>query len=117
MIKHLYEQNKISEKTEKILTYVYDYLHKNASNNRFFKFSPSFLGIKKDGKNYLVIKSGKSFVDLHHSGDEEDVKYLENYGLEIKPNPDKRWNSYIVRFKELSEFKQCQDDIVNYMNS
>ena len=79
MIKILNEKSKISEKTEKMLTYVYDYLYKNASNNIFFKFSPSFLGIKKDGKNYLVIKSGKSFVDIYHSGDEEDVKYLENY--------------------------------------
>ena len=100
-----------------MLIYVYDYLQKNAFNNILFKFSPSFLGIRKDGKNYLVIKSGKSFVDIDHCQDEVGVKYLENYGLEIKPNPDKRWNSYIVRFKELSEFKQCQDDIVNYMNS
>ena len=54
-------------------------------------------------------------MDIHHSGDEEDVKYLENYGMEIKL--DKSWNNYFVRFKELSEFKQCQDEIVSYMNS
>ena len=117
MIKHLNEKSKISEKTDEMLTYVYDYLHKNASNDILFKFSPSFLGIRKDGKNYLVIKSGKSFVDIDHCQDEEGVKYLENYGLEIRPNSDKRFKSYIVRFKELSEFKQCQDAIVDYMNS
>jgi hypothetical protein len=117
MIKHLYEKSKISEKTEEMLRYIYNVLKSNASQNITFGFSPSFLGIQKDGNNYIVIKTGKSFVDIYHSGDEEDVKYLEKYGLEIKPQSDKRWKSYFVRFKELSEFKQCQDEIVNYMNS
>ena len=117
MIKHLNEKSKISEKTEEMLRYIYNVLKSNASQNITFKFSPSFLGIKKDGNNYIVIKTGKSFVDINHSGDEKDVKYLEKYGLEIKPQSDKRWKSYFVRFKELSEFKQCQDEIVNYMNS
>jgi hypothetical protein len=117
MIKHLNEKSKISEKTEEMLRYIYNVLKSNASQNITFKFSPSFLGIKKDGNNYIVIKTGKSFVDINRSGDEKDVKYLEKYGLEIKPQSDKRWKSYFVRFKELSEFKQCQDEIVNYMNS
>ena len=30
---------------------------------------------------------------------------------------NKSWNDYAVEFKELSKFEQCQDEIVNYINS
>ena len=115
MIKHLYEKNKISEKTKEILRYIDNFLRSKKAKNITFGYSPTNYSIKKDGRNHLVIKSKKTFVDIYHSGDEEDVKYLENYGMEIKL--DKSWNNYFVRFKELSEFKQCEDAIVDYMNS
>jgi hypothetical protein len=117
MIKQLNEKSKLSDTTEKMLTYVYDYLYKNASDNISFKFTPSYLSVKKDNQNFFWIRSSKSTIDITHCEDKTSINYLKSFDLEIIEVSDKRFDNYFVRFKELSEFKQCQDAIVDYMNS
>ena len=119
MIEYLLENNKLSEKTQEILIYVYDHLHKNKSGNIEFKFTPSFLGIKKDDRNYLNIKTTQSAVTIEHLKEGECKKFLESQQIEVNPMTEVRWKekgSYAVKFKELEDFKKCKDKIVEYMN-
>ncbi len=113
MIKHLFGNKPGYDNTKKILRYIDNFLESNASENISFAYSPTNFSIKKDGRNFLVIKSGKSYVNINSMPKAGEV--LEKYGVEIEF--DKNWKNYFVRFKELSEFKQCQDAIVSYMNS
>ena len=113
MVKHLFGKNKLSDNTKKILRYIDNYLRSNASKNITFGYSPTNYSIKKDGKNFLVIKSNQSYVKITSMAKHGNV--LENYGIELEF--DKIRKNYYVRLKELSEFKQCQDKIVNYINS
>jgi hypothetical protein len=116
MIKNKYENKKISEKTEEILRYIYNVLQSNASQNITFKFSPTLLSVKKDGKNYLGIKSSLNFIDIEHIQDKTGIEYLKSYDLEITPRTGSSKIYHKVRFQNLSEFKKCEDAIVDYMN-
>jgi len=116
MIKDKYENKKISEKTEGILRYIYNILKSNASQNITFKFSPTLLSVKKDGKNYLGIKSSLSSIDIEHIQDKTGIEYLKSYDLEITPRGGGSKPFHKVRFHNLSEFKKCEDAIVDYMN-
>ena len=111
--------NKLSKETEEILRYVYDHLHKNKSGNIEFKFSPSFLGIKKDDRNYLNIKTTQSAVIIERLKEGDCKKFLESQKIEVNSMTEVRWKEkglYAVRFKELDDFKKCKDKIVEYMN-
>ena len=117
MIKDKYENKKISEKTEEILRYIYNILKSKASQNITFKFSPTLLSVKKDGKNYLGIKSSLNFIDIEHIQDKTGIEYLKSYDLEITPRSGSSKIFHKVRFQNLSEFKKCEDAIVDYLNS
>jgi hypothetical protein len=116
MIKNKYENKKISDKTEEILRYIYNVLKSNASPSITFKFSPTLLSVKKDGKNYLGIKSSLNFIDIEHIQDRTGIEYLNSYDLEITPRSGSSKIFHKVRFQNLSEFKKCEDAIVDYMN-
>jgi len=117
MIKDKYEKKQISEKSEEILRYIYNILKSNASQNITFKFSPTLLSVKKDGKNYLGIKSSLNFIDIEHIQDKTGIEYLKSYDLEITPRSGSSKIFHKVRFQNLSEFKKCENVIVDYMNS
>jgi len=117
MIKDKYEKKQISEKSEEILRYIYNILKSNASQNITFKFSPTLLSVKKDGKNYLGIKSSLNFIDIEHIQDKTGIEYLKSYDLEITPRSGSSKIFHKVRFQNLSEFKKCEDAIVDYLNS
>ena len=123
LIEYLSENKKLSQKTEKILKYVYTHLNNNKSDNfKFiFKFSPSYLGIRKDEKIYLRIKTYKSAVIIEHLDENkgEFKNFFKNQGIDVNPMTERRWKVkglYTIKFEELEDFKKCEDKIVEYLN-
>ena len=113
MIKCLYEKSKISEKTEEMIRYIFNYLKENKNDKITFKFSPSLISVKKDERNFLGITSTKTKgIYIEHIQDRDGIQYLKKFGLEISPKS----NFFQVKIPDLSEFKKCQDAIVDYMN-
>jgi hypothetical protein len=113
MIKCLYEKSKISEKTEEMIRYIFNYLKENKNDKITFKFSPSLISVKKDERNFLGITSTKTKgIYIEHIQDRDGIQYLKKFGLEISP----KRNFFQVKIPDLSEFKKCQDAIVDYMN-
>jgi len=113
MIKHLNEKSKISEKTEEMIRYIFNYLKENKNDKITFKFSPSLISVKKDERNFLGITSTKTKgIYIEHIQDRDGIQYLKKFGLEISP----KRNFFQVKIPDLSEFKKCQDAIVDYMN-
>jgi|TARA_Y100000294_G_scaffold169973_1_gene181712 hypothetical protein len=113
MIKCLYEKSKISEKTEEMIRYIFNYLKENKNDKITFKFSPSLISVKKDERNFLGIISTKTKgIYIEHIQDRDGIQYLKKFGLEISPKS----NFFQVKIPDLSEFKKCQDAIVDYMN-
>ena len=113
MIKCLYEKSKISEKTEEMIRYIFNYLKENKNDKITFKFSPSLISVKKDERNFLGITSTKTKgIYIEHIQDRDGIQYLKKYGLEISP----KRNFFQVKIPDLTEFKKCQDAIVDYMN-
>jgi hypothetical protein len=117
MIKKKYETKKISKKTEEMIRYIFNYLKENKTDKIAFKFSPTLISVKKDGRNLLGIKSTQNFIDIEHIQDKTGIEYLKSYNLEIKPRSGSRKTYHKVRFENLSEFKKCEDAMVDYMNS
>ena len=117
MIKKKYETKKISKKTEEMIQYIFNYLKENKTDKIAFKFSPTLISVKKDGRNLLGIKSTQNFIDIEHIQDKTGIEYLKSYNLEIKPRSGSRKTYHKVRFENLSEFKKCEDAMVDYMNS
>ena len=117
MVEYLRENNELSQKTEEILRYVYNHLNKNKDENFEFKdnFTPSYLGIRKDDRIYLRIKTTQSAVTIEHLKEGECIKFLESQNIEVKPMADDK-DKYSVRFWELDDFKKCEDKFVEYLN-
>ena len=117
MIENYLENKKLNQKTERILLYVYNHLNKNKSGNINFKdnFANSYLGIRKDDRIYLRIKTTQSAVTIDHLKEGECKKFLESQNIEVEPMSDKK-DLYKARFYELDDFKKCEDKFVEYLN-
>ncbi len=121
MIKHLTENKKLTPKTEEILLYVYKHLNKNKDENFEFKdnFTPSYLGIRRDDRIYLRIKTTQKEVRIEHLKEGACKNFLENQKIEVNQMTEARWKKkglYFVKFDKLEDFKKCQDKIVEYLN-
>ena len=117
MVENYLEKGKLNPKTAEILLYVYNHLNKNKSGNINFKdnFTNSYLGIRKDDRIYLRIKTTQSAVTIEHLKEGECKNFLESQNIEVKPMSDKK-DLYYVKFKELDDFKKCEDKFVEYLN-
>ena len=100
-----------------MIRYIFNYLKENKTDKIDFKFSPTLISVKKDGKNFMGIKSTKNLIDIEHIQDKTGIDYLKSYNLIITSGTGVSERYHKVRFQNLSEFKKCEDAIVDYMNS
>ena len=73
------------------------------------------MGIRKDDRIYLRIKTTQSAVTIEHLKEGECKKFLESQNIEVEPMSDKK-DLYKARFYELDDFKKCEDKFVEYLN-
>ena len=79
------------------------------------------MGIRKDEKIYLRIKTNKSAVSIEHLDEKiegEFKNFFKSQGIDVNPMTERRWKVkglYTIKFEELEDFKKCEDKIVEYL--
>lgn len=110
-----YEKEKgLAEKTYNILRIeLYNLIEKRASTKKLVLFmrkaSRKFSSIIENSKERkpIVIMNGEIFVRSHSQANQDSIRLLEKYGLEVVLNSPSQWFEYInsTRVKESFEMK------------
>ena len=123
MIIDLRSKTKISEITEKLLTRVYGYLHEKKLTDEFEfadNFSPSYLGIRRDGKIHLRIRTFQKSINIEHIDGNKwgNQHFFEGVGITIVNMEEEKKDKglYGIKLEKLDDFEKCKDKLVEYLN-
>ena len=113
-----YWENRSTAKMMKNLDLIYSELE-DVIGDYDLKYNKFYVGLAKDGiaKNFISFKPKKTYIWLNIKGlkDDEIFNNMENSGLDC--DYDSRWNQYRIKIKDVNEFKNHKELIIQLVKN
>lgn len=113
-----YWENRSTAKMMKNLDLIYSELE-DVIGDYDLKYNKFYVGLAKDGiaKNFISFKPKKTYIWLNIKGlkDDEIFNNMENSGLDC--DYDSRWNQYRIKIKDVTEFKNHKELIIQLVKN
>lgn len=113
-----YWENRSTAKMMKNLDLIYAELE-DVIGDYDLKYNKFYVGLAKDGiaKNFISFKPKKTYIWLNIKGlkDDEIFNNIENSGLDC--DYDSRWNQYRIKIKDVTEFKNHKELIIQLVKN